>query len=411
MAWTTPDISAVTQSLYDLLTTALNNSVNPPLSIPAFNYNINCASPETARTGTDCQLTLYLLHVGRDPFWRNTAMDGGRPRPNSEQPLSLNLYYLLTAWADKDFVREQQAMSIALQCFHSQPIYRPAGTSDEFTISIEADTIEEMSRLWQAFNTSIRLSCMVKVGVVFVTPAALPAPPSSPPVVVNLAAAPLVGGGPLLFAPDGLVVDPSQPIDPISSILKAGAAVAVGGSSLSILGAGLDQPTAAQVFLSTPDGAAEWRVTPSWRQTPAAAGQLDLVLPTNYADPSTGTPTPPTRTPAPGAYLVTVGRNTPAPPVRSNAVPIVIAARIDSLTKPPTPTGVYTLKGAGFAAGSTSVTVDDVALTAVGASPPGAGQFFVDPAGGSISFALTTPGSFALAVTVNDVPCAAGWLT
>ena len=163
--------------------------------------------------------------------------------------------------------------------------------------------------------------------------------------------------------------------------------------------------------VSTPDGAAEWRVTPSWRQTPAAAGQLDLVLPTNYADPSTGTPTPPTRTPAPGAYLVTVGRNTPAPPVRSNAVPIVIAARIDSLTKPPTPTGVYTLKGAGFAAGSTSVTVDDVALTAVGASPPGAGQFFVDPAGGSISFALTTPGSFALAVTVNDVPCAAGWLT
>ena len=61
-----------------LLTTAINNSVNPPLSIPHFNVNINCASPETARSGTDCQLTLYLLHVGRDPFWRNAPLDGPR---------------------------------------------------------------------------------------------------------------------------------------------------------------------------------------------------------------------------------------------------------------------------------------------------------------------------------------------
>jgi hypothetical protein len=411
MAWPTPDISQITQALHDLLTTAFTNSVNPPLSIPQFNYNINCGSPETARTGADCQLTLYLLHVGRDPYWRNAPRDGGQPQLNTAQPLSLNLHYLLTAWADKNFMHEQQAMSIALQCFHSQPIIRPSGANDEFTISLEADTIEEMSRLWQAFNTPIRLSCMIKVGVVFITPAATPPEPKPPPVVVNLAASPEVGGGPLLFAGDGLVVDPTQPVDPATTTLIASAPVAVGGSSLSLLGAGLDLPTAAQVFLTTADGATEWRVTPSWRQAPLAAGRLDLVLPIGYSDPASGTPTPPTRTPAPGAYRISVGRNTPAPAVRSNAVPIVIAARIDSLTQPAAPTGVYTLKGAGFAPGATSVTVGGAALAVAAASPPGAGEFFVDPGGASITFALATPGSFALGVAVNGVPSAAGWLT
>jgi hypothetical protein len=180
---------------------------------------------------------------------------------------------------------------------------------------------------------------------------------------------------------------------------------------LSILGAGLDLPTAAQLFLSTADGLTEWRVTPSWRQTPVTAGELDLILPAGYADPLTGTPAPPARTPAPGAYLISVGRNTPAPAVRSNTVPITIAARIDSLTKPAIPTGVYTLAGAGFAPGVTTLSVGGVALTAVGASPPGAGDFFVDPSGSTISFALATPGAFALAVTVNGVPSAAGWTT
>ena len=402
MPWTTPDISSITQSLYDLLTKALNDSVNPPLSIPQFNCSINCASPETARSGQDCQLTLYLLHVSRDPYWRNAPPDGGRPQPNTAQPLSLNLHYVLTAWADTNFTHEQQAMTIALQCFHSNPIYRPTGTDEEFTISIEADTIEEMSQLWQAFHTPIRLSCKVKVGVVFVKPAATPDKLFPPPSVVNLAAAPEVGAGPLLFAGNGLVVDPDQPVNPATTTLSPSAPVAVGGSSLSILGAGLDLPTGAEVYLS--NGSSEWKVTSPWRQTPVAAGELDLALPAAYAAAPAGTPPP-------GAYRISVGRDTPAPAVRSNAVPIVIAARIDSLTRPASPTGVYTLKGAGFVPGSTNVSVGAAALTATAASPPGAGEFFVDPGGGAIAFALATPGSFPLGVAVNGVPNAAGWLT
>jgi hypothetical protein len=415
MAWSTPDISTITQALYNMLTAAFNASFAlPPPSIQQFTVNINCASPETARTDAPCQLSLYLLHVGRDPFWRNTPVSGPRPQLNAAQPLSLNLYYLLTAWAGADFTSEQQAMSIALQCFHSQPIYRPSGTNDEFTISIEADTIEEMSRLWQAFNTPIRLSCLVKVGVVFIAPALPTAPIKPPPVTANLAVGPTVGGGPLLFAGDNLAFSPwPLPADGGAVSVSVGAPVVVGGATLTLAGAGLDLPTAGQVFVSTPNGATEWRLNPTWRQNATAPGQLDLTLPTTYAASPPPAPGPPTKTLPAGPYLVSVGRNTPTPKVRSNAVPVVIAARIDGLTGPDG-SGLYTLAGAGFASGATTLAVGATALAAAGASPPGAGTFFVDPAGASITFALPSPGpptgTYAVSVVVNGVPCLPGWL-
>src|SRR5690242_18796287 len=153
MPWSTPDLSDITNIVLGLVQYAINHA-SPPIN----NVHVSAVSPETARKdSSQCQLTLYLLHVGRDPYWRNTPVSGPRPVLNSAQPLSLNLSYLLTAWYDTDFATEQRAMSIALQAIHSQPIvtqtvlvnhsltqWLPNG--GEFTMSIEADTIDEMSR-------------------------------------------------------------------------------------------------------------------------------------------------------------------------------------------------------------------------------------------------------------------------
>ena len=168
MAWSTPDLSDITHVLRGLIESAVNASALQH----AQNIKVLCDSPDTARaTDGHCHLNIYLLHVGRDPFWRNTPVQGPRPQLNSSQPLSLNLSYLLTAWCDKDFALEQRAMSIALQTIHANPIvnqtliiaesltqWLPKG---EFVISIEADTIEEMSRLWQAITVPIRLSALI----------------------------------------------------------------------------------------------------------------------------------------------------------------------------------------------------------------------------------------------------------
>ena len=407
MPWSTPDISTITDALHDLLTTALSNAMSSiPPQIPTFSVSVNLGSPETARV-TPCQLSLYLLHVARDPHWRNTPVDGPRPQLNAAQPLSLNLYYLLTAWADTLYDQEQQAMTVALQTFHSVPIYRPPLTNDEFTISVEADTIEEMSRLWQAFTVPMRLSCVIKVGVVFVAPVAPPPTVAKPPVTANLAVGPIPAsaGAPVLYAAVNLAFAPyPPPTDATLGVVTGGELVAVGGSSVLVRGGGLDQADAAEVFLSTPDGLTEWQVTaaPSWRRTlndpadPTGTATLELILPAAYSDPVTGAPAPPNRTPTPGFYRLAVGRN---PGVRSNRVPLTVAARIDGLTGPSG--GLYTLTGAGFAPGATSVSVAAIDVTASATVTTGS-VTFAPPA------VPPPPGTYAVAVVVNGVSCLPG---
>ena len=60
--------------------------------------------------------------LGRTRF-SATARLSATALSNTQQPLSLDLAYLLTAYASDNASREQQAMSIALRYFHEQPIY------------------------------------------------------------------------------------------------------------------------------------------------------------------------------------------------------------------------------------------------------------------------------------------------
>src|ERR1700710_2507222 len=97
--WATADLSDITLILTGLISQAVGSSPLPFVS----KIKVSASSPETMRdsgrnTGDQCYLNLYLLHIGRDPYWRNTPLAGPRPQLNSVQPLSLNLSYLLTAY-------------------------------------------------------------------------------------------------------------------------------------------------------------------------------------------------------------------------------------------------------------------------------------------------------------------------
>jgi hypothetical protein len=417
--WSTPDLSDITQVVLGLVQFAINHS-QPPIT----NVNVSAFSPETARKDNSlCQLTLYLLHVGRDPYWRNTPVVGPRPLLNNVQPLSLNLSYLLTAWHDSDFSTEQRAMSIALQAIHSQPIvdqtvimnnglqqWLPNG---EFTMSIEADTIEEMSRLWQAFTVPIRLSALIRVGVVFIAPVPPTSTPALPPTVANLSVGPNPAAtvkAPLLFGGTGQNFPPvPADIDPALVTATNGPLIAVGGSSLSIAGYGLDPSVSADAILGVPGTATEWTVT-SWRQPTTEPGRLDLALPGAYANPASATSTP-----LPGIYHLTMSAVTP-PGSRSNTIPIAIAPRVDRVTVPPmlTPdnTGLYSIAGAGFVPAATIVALGAIPLTA--AATPGPGQFAVNAAGTSITFMLPNPkpptGSYPVLIQVNGIAAEPGWI-
>jgi hypothetical protein len=426
--WSTPDLSDVTYVIQGLIDDAVQSS---PLA-NASNITVSCDSPETVRTSAGaCYLTLYLLHIGRDPYWRNTPLSGQAPQLNKGQPLSLNLSYLLTAFSEKDHVLEQRAMSIALQAIQSHPIMNqttaPNAATDpfwnalpngEFVLSIEADTIEEMSRLWQAFTVPIRLSALIRASVIFIAPAGPTITSSRWPTVANLAVGPFPTtppqsnlAKPSLSAPIGQVSPHLTPDETAADVpFSLGPMVAVAGGALRIAGNGLT--AASDVFLSVPGTATVWTVTTPWR-TGVSAGELDLTLPAAYADPS-ATP-PPGATPLPGLYAITVGSGA----TRSNAIPLVIAPSVAITATPPVlkpdATGLYTFGGGGFIADGTKtkLAIGPTALT-YNAGAPGAGEFAVDAgAHPSISFRLPQPfasGTYPILLSVNAVAAGASWV-
>jgi hypothetical protein len=404
MAWSVPDLSAITAELIAIIQNAIDTS-----TIPHFNVNVSGSMPETVRKEGHCQLSLYLLHVGRDPYWRNTPRDNPRALTNPQQALSLALTYLLTAFADKDSVAEQQAMSIALHAFHEQPLFHNGG-GEEFTIAIEADTIDEMSRLWQAIAAPIRLSSIIKVSVVFIAPSRPPPTLSPPPRQANVVVGADLRPGevPQLFDVathiDFVVPPPPQPVKAI-----AGPPVVIGGDTILVGGSSLDQPSGARVYLGRLPGGPLWEVTP-WRQPPVSPNELVLSLPPVYMAPGTSTPAPPGRMPSPGVYQLMVGGAVPA-----TAIPVAIAARVSNIANPPvlTPdgTGLYVVTGDGFTPGATAVTLDTVGLAPAAGPDPAAGFFAIDTAGQAISFRRPTlqPGRYFLRIRVNGVECPPSW--
>ena len=440
MAWSVNDLSIITQLLIDKLNAAVLAS--PQYISQLFPYEVNGIMPAVTRTDGTSVLSLYLLHVGRDPYWRNTPVQGSLAQPNQRQPLSLSLSYLLTSYSDRNWALEQLLMSIALDYFHTNPIYHTS--SLEFTVTVEADTIEEMSRLWQAIAVPIRLSTLFRVAVVFLAPSQPPFPDARPPVEVTLSVAPDLNAPPptplpppQLFelavetqfrVPPGSIFDP----DAAPVFTPSGSAptaintppVVVGGQTVRVRGSGLNQADAAAVYLSS--GGSEWPLNlatnyferlfgTSASGTAGDADELVFETPATYAAlPAPGTAL--TATPLPAAFTITVGNAVTL--TRSNALPITFAPTVTNIgpgesVLAPDATNVYTFTASGLIAGETSIFIESTPLTIGAAAAPGIAT--VDVATGTITFMLPNPSGFAsktyvrLRINVNDIEAPPSW--
>ena len=93
-----------------------------------------------------------------------------------------------SAYAEGNYVHEQQAMSIAMRVFHENPVIRgvgPDGQPWQVTLTLERRSYDELSRLWQATTSALRLSAVYRASVVLLETEK--APPSAPVVsVVNV---------------------------------------------------------------------------------------------------------------------------------------------------------------------------------------------------------------------------------
>lgn len=443
------DLSIVTDRLIKMIGDCIDNS---PLwgtlgsNVPTFTITVSGSMPESVRKDGGCQLTVSLIHIAQDKFQRNfVAMPPAQPAPPPQraqtipfQPLSLDLYYLITAFADKSYVEEQQAMSIVLRCFHENPIVRtnvvipvppPQTVPEEFTLTMEIETSDELSRMWQAMTAPFRLSAVYKVSVVFITPPA-PAPTAKQATrftfVADPTAFPYAQGGQVIGTSSSVTfaAPASTPANPEIVNLDYSPATVVPSQRFILYGAGLKQPTSTQVYLLLPDpaspsGFTEHDVTANWKapnpdpQHPLQTdARITLDLPATVG-------ALPANSPPPGVYQLRVGNNLPLGDpnaVRSNATPFSIAAQVDVTTPRPNPPiltpvgGTYTIQGMGFTAGKTEVLLDTIALVE---SPPGPGHFTVNaPPGTTITFQTPSniaPGLYTVRIRVNQVESPPGW--
>ena len=407
------DLSIVTDSLVRQLEKARDTSPIWNGGAPPFTIDINGAAPESMRgdNGGTCVLSVYLLHVTANSHMRNTPLrHHNAPAspltvpPIPFQPLGLDLYYLLTAWAGKNHVQEQQAMSVAIKWFHENPIIRKAVTigssvAEDFTVTLESRSMDDLGQLWQAVNVAPRLAAMYRVGVVFLTPPAT-APPAPPPRTVGLT----VGQRahlPLLLGSRNSVTFES-PSGPQARQLSP--AVAAAGESVTISGIALDEQTAERVFLvesGTELDVTAWR-TPATNDDPAT---FVLTLPAAFG-------VPPANTPAPGVYQVRVGNAE----YRSNTTPFSVAARV---TPPASNEGpflepvnsVFTVAGIGFVRTKTELSVGAKQLAEVNAAP-NEGELMIVANGTSIDFKLPAnmpAGTHEVVVRVSGVQSTPAW--
>ena len=119
-------------------------------------------------------LSLWLYRVERDetrlndpPVMRPTAAGGMELVP---PPLPVRLHYLMTPQVDNGPDTEQRIMGRVLQLFHMHPTLSGADLRGDFTgteaqihVRLEALSLDETARVWEALEGSFQLTVSYEV--------------------------------------------------------------------------------------------------------------------------------------------------------------------------------------------------------------------------------------------------------
>jgi len=142
------------------------------------NVNITLLGPDESGGGNR-RINLFLYKVEQNTYlknmdWQVSRADPGQIKP---PPLSLNLYYLMTAYAPNDQqtgnTAAHEILGDAMRVFHEIPtvpdIYLVPGLSDaheQLKITQNQVDLDELSKVWTTFGEPFRLSIPYEVSVV-----------------------------------------------------------------------------------------------------------------------------------------------------------------------------------------------------------------------------------------------------
>jgi len=158
-------IAAITATLQNLLT-----------KIPGVSH-VTVKPLDTSRQGLNSnQINVFLYQIGIDAALRNQDMPHQvKPSELGQPPLPLCLYYLITAFGESDDeVKAQQLLGQAMSVLHDHPLLGADEIKNAFPdsdlheqierirITLDPLSLEELSKLWSAFQTNYRLSVVYK---------------------------------------------------------------------------------------------------------------------------------------------------------------------------------------------------------------------------------------------------------
>lgn len=174
-------IAAVTATLRNLLDRGLN------VSVPGTKVTTRPLDKARAHDLGN-QVNLFLYQTLPNAAWRNIDLPRTDPATTTGHPaLALNLYYLLSAYGQNEDDPEpfsHRLLGEAMRLLHDHPVLDPqaikealAGNdlhaqAERVRITLQPLSLEEMSKLWSAFQTQYRVSVAYEVSVVLIERAA-----------------------------------------------------------------------------------------------------------------------------------------------------------------------------------------------------------------------------------------------
>lgn len=190
-------VAGVTAVLRTILQDALSHAALPA---PLGTATITALPPDRIKLGTDekLYLNIFLYRLSSNAGWSNEGLPARDDRGTriANPPLALNLHYMLSVYGPNPFDGEM-LLAWAMQIWHENPVLtrdvvqtaltemanplaQPAPEEQSIATTTLADqveliklvpeplTIEDLSKMWTAFQVSYRLTAAYQASVVLI---------------------------------------------------------------------------------------------------------------------------------------------------------------------------------------------------------------------------------------------------
>jgi len=167
-------IIATSESLRELLRDSFRSDVGPSGLAGFFSGTMDVSLATPREMGSQQGLSMWLYRVERDETRLNDP-PVLRPLPDGSvetvpPPLPIRLHYLMTPLVDDGPETEQRILGRLLQLFHMHPTLSGAdlrgdltGTAARINVRLEALSLDETSRVWEALDGSFQLAVSYEV--------------------------------------------------------------------------------------------------------------------------------------------------------------------------------------------------------------------------------------------------------